>query len=102
MKKTDKIFVAGHRGMVGSAILRKLNKEGLTDIVTKTSAELDLRNQRSVNIFFENEKESKMLKGGDSIGNGIRASETVKTVLLKCGSRKYHLALRKLKFESAG
>ena len=52
MNKTDKIFVAGHRGMVGSAIIRKLNKEGFSDVVTKISTELDLRNQQSVNYFF--------------------------------------------------
>ena len=56
MEITDKIYVAGHRGMVGSSIVRKLNKDGFSNIVTKTSSELDLRNQQSVNDFFENEK----------------------------------------------
>lgn len=52
MNKNDKIFVAGHRGMVGSAILRKLEGEGYTNLVYKTSSELDLRNQDQVKLFF--------------------------------------------------
>ena len=56
MNTTDKIYIAGHRGMVGSAIMRKLTTEGFYNIVTKTSSELDLRNQKSVHDFFEKEK----------------------------------------------
>ena len=56
MNKQDKIYVAGHRGMVGSAIIRKLQKEGFTNIVTRTSSELDLRNQQAVADFFAKEK----------------------------------------------
>jgi GDP-L-fucose synthase len=52
MNKTDKIFIAGHNGMAGSALFRKLIKEGYTNIITRTSSELDLRNQAAVNIFF--------------------------------------------------
>ena len=52
MNKTDKIYIAGHRGMVGSAIERKLRKDGFTNIITRTSKELDLRNQQAVNDFF--------------------------------------------------
>ena len=51
-KKTDKIYIAGHRGMVGSAIERRLRKDGFTNIVTRTSKELDLRNQQQVNDFL--------------------------------------------------
>ncbi|RYY58319.1 MAG: NAD-dependent epimerase/dehydratase family protein, partial [Chitinophagaceae bacterium] len=48
MEKNSKIYVAGHRGMAGSSIVRKLEKEGYTNILTRTSSELDLRNQQSV------------------------------------------------------
>ena len=56
MNKAAKIYVAGHRGMVGSAIIRKLKKEGYTNIITKTSDELDLRNQQAVASFFQAEQ----------------------------------------------
>jgi len=52
MQAQDKIYVAGHRGMVGSAIVRKLKKEGFNNIITRTSKELDLRSQVEVNEFF--------------------------------------------------
>ena len=55
MQKELKIYVAGHRGMVGSAIVRNLNAKGFSNIITRISAELDLRNQQSVNTFFEAE-----------------------------------------------
>ena len=53
MNPSDKIYVAGHRGMVGSAIVRALQKEGYHHIITRRSSELDLRNQQAVNDFFE-------------------------------------------------
>ena len=53
MNKTDKIYVAGHNGMVGLAIIRKLKSEGYENLVIKNSNELDLRNQNAVNQFFE-------------------------------------------------
>ena len=56
MEKSAKIYVAGHNGMVGSAILRKLKKEGFTNIIIRNSSELDLTDQRNVNDFFEKEK----------------------------------------------
>ena len=56
MRKKAKIYVAGHRGLVGSAVVRKLQQEGFTNLVTATSAELDLRNQQAVNQFFAKEK----------------------------------------------
>ncbi|MEC8853950.1 MAG: NAD-dependent epimerase/dehydratase family protein, partial [Bacteroidota bacterium] len=56
MNKTDRIYIAGHNGMVGSAIIRKLKSEGYENLVIKNSNELDLRNQNAVNQFFENEK----------------------------------------------
>src|SRR3989338_2812621 len=56
MNKDSKIYIAGHRGMVGSAIIRRLQKDGFTNIVTRNSNELDLRNQQAVADFFANEK----------------------------------------------
>lgn len=56
MNKDSKIYVAGHRGMVGSAIVRNLKAKGFSNIITRTSSELDLRNQQNVNAFFESEK----------------------------------------------
>jgi GDP-L-fucose synthase len=51
MKRDNRIFVAGHRGMVGAAIVRRLRAEGCTDVVTRTRAEVDLTDQASVNRF---------------------------------------------------
>ena len=56
MKQSDKIYVAGHRGLVGSAIVRKLKSEGFNNILVKTHEELDLTNQQAVNTFFESER----------------------------------------------
>ncbi|AIW87968.1 GDP-L-fucose synthase [Bacillus mycoides] len=56
MKKDAKIYIAGHRGLVGSAILRKLEEQGYTNLVCKTSKELDLRDPRQVEEFFQTEK----------------------------------------------
>ena len=56
MEKTSRVYVAGHRGMVGSALLRKLEAEGFTNLVVRTSAELDLRRQIDVMDFFAQEK----------------------------------------------
>lgn len=81
MDKTDKIFVAGHRGMVGSAIVRKLNKEGFSDIVTRATSELDLRNQQSVNDFFEIEKPEYVFLAAAKVG-GILANNTFKAEFL--------------------
>lgn len=73
MNKTDKIYIAGHRGMVGSAIERKLKKEGYTNIVTRTSKELDLRNQQAVNDFFATEKPDYVFMSAAKVG-GILAN----------------------------
>ncbi len=73
MNKTDKIFIAGHRGMVGSAIERKLKKEGYIHLITKTSAELDLRNQQAVNDFFTTEKPDYVFMSAAKVG-GILAN----------------------------
>ena len=56
MNKQDKIYVAGHRGMVGSAIVRRLQADGFTNIVTRTSKDLNLIDQQAVRDFFAQEK----------------------------------------------
>ena len=56
MDKKDKIYIAGHRGMVGSAIFRKLQEEGYTNLVGRNSSDLDLRDQNAVKAFFDSEK----------------------------------------------
>ncbi len=75
MQLSDKIYIAGHRGMVGSAIHRKLIKEGFGNIVTKTSQELDLRNQQAVNDFFAAEKPQYVFLAAAKVG-GIIANNT--------------------------
>lgn len=81
MEKNSKIFVAGHRGMVGSAIVRKLEQEGFTNIVSRTSAELDLRNQEAVNVFFEKEKPGYVFLAAAKVG-GILANNTYRAEFL--------------------
>ena len=75
MEQTAKIYIAGHRGMVGSGLERKLRKEGYHDIVTRTSSELDLRNQQAVNEFFEKEKPAYVILAAAKVG-GIYANNT--------------------------
>jgi GDP-L-fucose synthase len=75
MEKIDKIYIAGHRGMVGSGLERKLRKEGYDNIITKTSSELDLRNQQAVNEFFDKEKPSYVILAAAKVG-GIHANNT--------------------------
>ncbi len=75
MEKTAKIYIAGHRGMVGSGIERKLRKEGFNNIITKLSSELDLRNQQAVNDFFEKEMPNYVILAAAKVG-GIHANNT--------------------------
>ena len=75
MEQTAKIYIAGHRGMVGSGLERKLRKEGFNNIVTRTSSELDLRNQQAVNDFFEKEKPAYVILAAAKVG-GIHANNT--------------------------
>lgn len=81
MNKDSKIYVAGHRGMVGSAIVRKLQKEGFSRIITRTSAELDLRNQQAVNDFFAAEKPEYVFLAAAKVG-GIMANNTYRADFL--------------------
>ncbi len=75
MNKTDKIYIAGHRGMVGSAIVRKLQKEGFNNLLLRTSAELDLRNQQAVQDFMQQEKPDHVFVAAAKVG-GILANNT--------------------------
>jgi GDP-L-fucose synthase len=81
MNKTDKVYIAGHRGMVGSAIMRRLQREGFENIVTRTSGELDLRDQQAVNDFFANEKPDYVFLAAAKVG-GILANSTYKAEFL--------------------
>jgi len=73
MNKDSKVYVAGHRGMVGSSIVRKLEKEGFTNIVTRRSSELDLRDQIAVQEFFEKESPDYVFLAAAKVG-GINAN----------------------------
>ncbi len=75
MEQTAKIYIAGHRGMVGSGLERKLRKEGYNNIVTRTSSDLDLRNQQAVNDFFQKEKPAYVILAAAKVG-GIHANNT--------------------------
>jgi GDP-L-fucose synthase len=75
MNQTSKIYIAGHRGMVGSGLERKLRDEGYKNIITKNSYELDLRNQQAVNDFFEKEKPEYVILAAAKVG-GIHANNT--------------------------
>lgn len=81
MKLTDKLYVAGHRGMVGSAIIRNLQKKGFTNLVVRTSSELDLRNQQAVTTFFETEKPDYVFLAAAKVG-GIQANNTLRAEFL--------------------
>ncbi len=81
MQKSDKIYIAGHRGMVGSAILRKLEKEGYTNLVIRTSKELDLRDQSAVSAFFDQEKPDYVILAAAKVG-GIQANNIYRAEFL--------------------
>jgi GDP-L-fucose synthase len=75
LTKDTKIYIAGHRGMVGSAIWRALSAEGYTNLIGRTSKELDLRNQAEVNAFFGQEKPGVVIDAAAKVG-GILANNT--------------------------
>ncbi len=81
MHKSDKIYIAGHRGMVGSAIMRKLKAEGFTNIVTRTLSELDLCKQKDVEDFFVSEKPDYVFLAAAKVG-GIVANNTYRAEFL--------------------
>ncbi|WP_276501742.1 GDP-L-fucose synthase [Terrimonas pollutisoli] len=81
MEKNSKIFVAGHRGMVGSAIVRKLQQDGFSNVVTRTSSEVDLCNQQAVNDFFATEKPEYVFLAAAKVG-GIMANNIYRAEFL--------------------
>lgn len=81
MDKNDKIYIAGHRGMVGSAIHRRLRKEGFENFIFRTSDELDLREQRAVADFFAREKPAYVFLAAAKVG-GILANNTYRAEFL--------------------
>lgn len=81
MEKKDKIYVAGHRGMVGSAIVRKLQAEGFENLLLRTSSELDLRSQEVVDTFFKEHKPDYVFLAAAKVG-GIVANNTYRADFL--------------------
>jgi len=81
MEPTSKIYIAGHRGLVGSAIFGRLQKEGFTNLVTRTSSELDLRDQQQVAQFFEREKPDYVFFAAAKVG-GILANRDYPAVFI--------------------
>lgn len=75
MNKTSKIYIAGHRGLVGSALVRRLQAKGYTNILMRTHAELELRDQQAVQAFFETEKPDYVILAAAKVG-GIHANNT--------------------------
>ena len=81
MKTTAKVYIAGHTGMVGSALFRKLQHEGFTNVIIRSSKELDLRNQKDVDLFFNAEKPDYVFIAAAKVG-GIMANDTFKAEFL--------------------
>ena len=81
MNKTDAIYIAGHGGMVGSAIKRKLEAEGFNNLLTRSSAQLDLRDQMAVNDFFASEKPAYVFLAAAKVG-GIFANNAYRAQFL--------------------
>ncbi|MEQ8554309.1 MAG: GDP-L-fucose synthase [Cyclobacteriaceae bacterium] len=81
MKTSEKIYVSGHRGMVGSAILRRLKALGFSNLVFRTSSELDLTNQKAVTDFFKEERPAYVFLGAAKVG-GIQANNSYRAQFL--------------------
>ncbi len=81
MNKDSKIYIAGHRGMVGSAIHRRLQQEGFSNFILRSSAELDLRNQQAVKDFFSSERPDLVFLAAAKVG-GIHANNTYRAEFL--------------------
>ncbi|ONI42439.1 GDP-fucose synthetase [Candidatus Epulonipiscium fishelsonii] len=105
MKKNDKIFVAGHRGLVGSQILECLKEQGYTNLITRTRKELDLQNQQAVADFFSTEKPEYVFLAAAHVG-GIHANNTypadfiMKNLQIECNviDSSYKNKVKKLLF----
>ena len=105
MEKHSKIYIAGHRGMVGSAIVRKLQAAGYTNLVYRTSKELDLRNQQAVTAFFETEKPEYVFMaaatvGGINANNIYRADFIYENLMIECNvtHQAYKSGVKKMLF----
>lgn len=81
MNKSGKVFIAGHNGMVGGALVRKWSRQGHEHLLLKSSKELDLKNQQAVNLFFEKEKPEYVLLAAAKVG-GIIANNTYRAEFL--------------------
>lgn len=79
MKKETKIYIAGHRGMVGSAVWRTLESKGYSNLIGKTSAELDLKNQQAVTNFYKKEQPEMVIDAAAKVG-GILEHDLVSLV----------------------
>jgi len=88
IKKSDKIYIAGHRGMVGSACWRALEAEGYTNLVGKTSKELDLRDQKAVEEFIRIEKPTAIIDAAAKVGGIL--------ILLERLRKSWTYAIRRL------
>ena len=81
MNLLSKIYIAGHKGLVGSAILRKLEMRGYKNLIYQTSAQLDIRNQRAVNDFFEQQKPEYVFFAAAKVG-GIQANLSFRSAFI--------------------
>lgn len=105
MEKNSKIYIAGHKGLVGSALVRNLQNKGYKNIIGKTHAELDLTNQVEVNKFFDDEKPEYVFLAAAKVG-GIVANNTypadfiMKNLIIECNAIKaaYENGVKKLMF----
>lgn len=105
MEKDSRIYIAGHRGMVGGAITRHLKLAGYTNLITKTSAELDLRNQDAVQAFFQEEKPEYVFLAAAKVGgiianNTYRADFLYDNLIMECNiiHAAYQQQVKKLMF----
>ncbi|MCZ4319923.1 GDP-L-fucose synthase [Aequorivita viscosa] len=83
LNKNTKIYIAGHGGMVGSAIWRNLEASGFTNLIGKSSKELDLRNQQAVNVFFDNENPEIVIDAAARVGGILANNENPYTFLMQ-------------------
>ena len=105
MNKNSKIYIAGHNGMVGSAITRKLRENGFENLLLKSSNELDLRNQQAVSEFFEKEKPDYVFLAAAKVGgivanNTYRADFLYENLIMECNiiHSAYVSGVKKLMF----
>jgi GDP-L-fucose synthase len=105
MDKSNRIYIAGHNGMVGSAIYRKLKEEGYSNFIVRSSKELDLRNQAAVNDFFKSEKPDLVFFAAAKVG-GIVANNTYRgefiydNLMMECNviNAAHEIGVKKLLF----